>query len=1072
MTSRMSKHEIDVARRANQILKQAIDIDEHARHAFVRDACADDDALLREVESLLDAHGNATGFLESSVSLNRVLDGDESHLLQPGDTVGRHRVVGAIGSGGMGTVYRAEQDQPRRAVAVKIMRPGVRSPELLRRFRDESEILAQLQHPHVAQVYEAGTYQSGRFALPYFVMEYVENALPVTEYARVKQCSLRERLALFVKVCMAVHHGHQKGIVHRDIKPPNVLVNGDGEPKIIDFGIARLQGDSSTSLAASQTRDGQLVGTLRYMSPEQCAGTPGQLDTRTDVYSLGVVLFELLSGRGPYDVEDLPVHEAVEVICEHPPVRPSSISAGLRGDIETIMLKALEKEIELRYGSAEALARDIERWLNDEPIEARPPSALYQVRMFTRRNRTMVSAAAVVALLLVGAAIVSTGLAIEARRERLASLWEAYAANITAANAALWAGESQRLQSRLDRAPARFRNWEWDYLQRNAQVSQTSLQHSGRLNSMAIRPDGSLLVSGTRSGILTRWDTATSTMIRAETVHAMGIEGLAFHPSGEFFASGSSDGTVIFHDAFGDAPAEVIHEGQHRVYAVAFSPDGAWLAWSTLSGEIHLLDVATREVRRVWDEHLGQQIRAIAFSPDSLWLASGSHDASVRVHSVESGIIEHHFNTHRDYVFAVAFSPDGKTLISGSRDRTMCVFDLEAGSHVGTISDHAGPVRSIDFNTDGSLIVSASDGRDIRVRRASDWNAVNTLPGHASAVSSVAFDHTGTWVWSASWDHTVRQWRSTVDWPFTGLRGHAEGVNVVDVDARGERLISGSRDGAVILWNVMLAAPIRTLGRHAERVYGVAFSVDETRVVSVGWDGARIWSLESDDDPIIIDDLPGQAWCVEMCPEGDSFAVGCNDGTVQIRSLDTGALLRAYHDHESRVLAITFSPDGARMLTGAIDDNILVYERFRDDPPRVISGHENDVFAIAFPRDGRLFASGSRDLTIRLWDADTLEPLRVMDGHGQFVTSVAFSPDGSRLVAGSWYGSAQIWDVATGEELLILPANEEPVRDVTFSPDGTRVVGACWDGLIRVWDSVPIQQREEERAQRLTPDRN
>ena len=334
--------------------------------------------------------------------------------------IGQFHIKEVIATGGMGTVYRAMQERPRRIVALKVMKHGVTSRSAFRRFEYESQILARLGHPGIAQVYDAGTHDDGTGAVPFFAMEYIPNAKSITEYAKAKELSLRARLALFARVCDAAHHGHQKGIIHRDLKPGNILVDANGEAKIIDFGVARGT-DSDMAVTTLQTDLGQLIGTLRYMSPEQCAGDPQGIDIRSDVYSLGVVLNELLTGRLPYDVLDVSIPHLARLIQEGQPVRLSASDATLKGDLETIVAKALEKDRERRYQSAFELAQDVRRYLAGEAITARAPSLFYQVQTFARHNRALCGAIAAVFLALITGIGVSSGQAVRATRaERLA----------------------------------------------------------------------------------------------------------------------------------------------------------------------------------------------------------------------------------------------------------------------------------------------------------------------------------------------------------------------------------------------------------------------------------------------------------------------------------------------------------------------------------------------------------------------------------------------------------------------------------------------------------------------------
>ncbi len=334
-----------------------------------------------------------------------------------GRKIGAYSLRRLIGSGGMGAVYEAIQESPRRTVAVKLMRKGITSKSALRRFEFESQILARLRHPAIAQVYEAGTHDEDGEATPYFVMEYIPGALPLTTYAQRHDLSIRDRMKLFLQVCEAVQHGHLKGIVHRDLKPGNILISSHGKPKIIDFGVARST-DSDMALTTLQTDIGQILGTLQYMSPEQCAADPNDIDTRSDVYALGVVLHELLTGDVPYDVRTAALHEAVRIVQEERPTRLSSIDRRLKGDLETITGKALEKERRRRYQSASALAEDIGHWLDDEPINARAPGAIDLVSRFARRHTAAALAVTGVFIALVVAVTVMAISTAEAQRQR------------------------------------------------------------------------------------------------------------------------------------------------------------------------------------------------------------------------------------------------------------------------------------------------------------------------------------------------------------------------------------------------------------------------------------------------------------------------------------------------------------------------------------------------------------------------------------------------------------------------------------------------------------------------------
>ncbi|MEE9129096.1 MAG: serine/threonine-protein kinase [Phycisphaerales bacterium] len=390
------------------------------RAAVLGERCADDPSLRDEVEAMVAGHAeDASPLASAALGLDAAAltacVGPATNL--EGKRISHYHLKRAIGIGGMGAVYEAVQERPHRTVAVKVMNRGLRSRSSARRFEYESQILGRLRHPGIAQVFEAGTFKDNDESVPYFAMEYIPGARTISEYAKSTNLGTRERLELFIKVCHAVHHGHQKGVIHRDLKPANILVDGNGEPKIIDFGVARST-DSDMAVTTRQTDVGQLIGTLQYMSPEQCAADPHDLDTRSDIYALGVVLFELLTDQLPYDVTKSPVHEAVQVVREATPIRPSTIDRTLRGDLETITLKALEKDRERRYPSAVDLAQDLRRFLNHEPIQARPPSAMYHLHRFVRRNRPMAFAAAAIVVVLVGGIVTTSRQAVMANDAR------------------------------------------------------------------------------------------------------------------------------------------------------------------------------------------------------------------------------------------------------------------------------------------------------------------------------------------------------------------------------------------------------------------------------------------------------------------------------------------------------------------------------------------------------------------------------------------------------------------------------------------------------------------------------
>lgn len=391
----------DRHRKLMSLFDQAVALDAGERASFLDEACAGDAALRREVEALIANDADPISFVDAAPSqAARAVAGD-SGLLNA--TIGSYSIIRKLGEGGMGVVYLAQQERPNRQVALKVIRPGVESRELLRRFEQESQVLGWLQHPGIAQVFEAGTADANGTRQPFFAMEYIEGH-SLTEYANAHHLSARQRLELVAKLCDAVHHAHQKGLIHRDLKPSNILVDSTGQPKILDFGIARIVGGDVQG-TATETVTGKLVGTIAYMSPEQLGGRSRDLDIRSDVYSLGVICFELLTGQLPQDITDMTIPQAARTIVEKEPSRLSAINRSLRGDVETIVGKALQKEKERRYQSASDFAADIRRYLSDQAISARPTSTFYQFRKFARRNKSLVGVVVVALAALVAALV-------------------------------------------------------------------------------------------------------------------------------------------------------------------------------------------------------------------------------------------------------------------------------------------------------------------------------------------------------------------------------------------------------------------------------------------------------------------------------------------------------------------------------------------------------------------------------------------------------------------------------------------------------------------------------------------
>ncbi|MCA9262796.1 MAG: serine/threonine protein kinase [Planctomycetales bacterium] len=1048
------------------IFGAALEIEDAAdRYRYLDEACQGDASLRSKVDELLQAYNRIGDFLASPLQVTGNTTERWHAMEREGSIVGRYKLLEKIGEGGFGLVFMAAQQSPvKRQVAVKVLRPGVDSEQVIARFEAERQALALMDHPHIAKIFDAGITDSGR---PYFAMELVRGT-PVTAYCDDNCLSVRKRLAIFSDICDAVQHAHQKGIIHRDLKPANIMITSqDGKPvvKIIDFGIAKAIDRPLTDRTVF-TRFGQMVGTPLYMSPEQTELSALEVDTRTDIYSLGVVLYELLTGSTPLDkqrMQQAAENEVRRIIQEEEPPRPSlklstlgdkltnvshtrqtdakKLVSVIRGDLDWIVMKTLEKDRTRRYSTATGLAQDVWRYLKDEPVEAGPPSTIYRLRKFARRNRLATVAGTIVTVsLLVGLVGLTAGL-LKAERERKNAQHEAaknrrllYASDMGQAQTAWEDNNVEDVRSLLLRHVPRsrdsdLRRFEWYYLwnQCSRAINTPVVRLSQPGVSAAFSTDGNRLAAGGFNQRLEIFD-IPSLRMRARRVLA--------RPEDEW------------------------------VMSVAYSPDGRYLAVPSQGGDILLFDQATGQEHRL-KEH-GDAVNTLAFSPDGQLLGSGSDDQTLVVWDVTSLKPVATFSHHEDRVYAAAFLPDGSRIVSVDSSGVVTLSHVDSQREPLVVADNAIAALyggAIAVSPDGREVAFATNDNGLDqivvagLAASNDAEAAIRFIGqHADEIRAVTFvPHGDTYLLATgSRDNTVRLWEPSSGQMIDEFKGHAGFIQDLVVAPDGNTLASIGRDSRVRLWELH-ERRFRDIIDLDIRCVDIACVRDSGHVLALGVDGR-------------IRDVDLVSGVVSMRQESQS------DCYRLVASGDGRVLLRASHEHlelatqdSDHVRTLPFpdevmaGPSPNPMVLTSNGENFAVISVrgaiYVGDAERGVTlefaGHDVRGQCIAIHPTKNWLATADQHGTVFLWDMHTGKRLhRFVDGEFPFeIEGLAFSPDGRHLFVGSDDNLIRVWDLeADGATLRKIAGHTGPVKSFLFADDGQTLISAAGDGQIIAWD--------------------
>jgi eukaryotic-like serine/threonine-protein kinase len=1047
--------------------------------------------LLREVFA---SHASDTAVGERDPGSPR-----EPSTALPFQQLGRYQIRRELGQGSCGIVFLAYDPQLRRETALKVPRgEALLTPSLRERFLREARAAAVLNHPNIIAVHEAG--EVGPVC--YIAAEYCPGVTLSVWLKRHAELVLsRDAAAFLLTLAQAVQHAHERGVLHRDLKPSNIMLlealAGDQEliqdrplglltPKITDFSLAKfIQSDE-----AGQTHSGDIVGTPQYMAPEQAGGKGNAAGPAADVYALGAVLYELLTGRPPFKGETS--LDTLQQVLQVEPIAPRRLNAKVPRDLEIVCLKCLEKEPHRRYAGAAALADDLSRFLADRPIVARPSGRLELAGRWCRRNPALATACLLAVAGLFGITSVSVLYAVSMSRHARELDRGAFELRET-----LRISEKHRQKSELRLAEnylERGRSFGDEglgtaailFLSRALEVAPTNaedvreaarkligsfggklhvpstvLDPSGQIGAVAWSADGKMIAAGRLDGTIRLWAVHAADRHVDLVGHGARIRALDFSPDGRTLLSGSDDGTARLWNVVASRAVGAPLSHGAAVLSVNFSPDGQRALSGSVDGAAKLWEVSSGRPVREAIIHRGGIGRVRFDAKGDVFITSGGGRCA-RFWDARSGQQLGTPLQHEGVVYAVAMSPDSRLVLTGSEDHTARLWDRSTGKPIGRPLQHEYVVRVVNFSPDGRQFVTASADGIARIWDSATGEPIGKPLAHQLAISAAAFSPDGSTLLTGSDDRTARLWdlrtREQIGLPLQ----HAGEVWEVAFRPDG-RVLTWGLDDPIRLWDITATAPASTSLLHSHWVAAVAYSPDGKMLLtgtsnatnSTGelrlWDAATFKTI----GPARSQPMPIMA--VAFSPDGKRYLSGTGNlflgrGEAQLWDVNTGGPVGQPIRHEKVITAVTFSPDGMSFLTASRDRTARLWNTSTRDEIRTFQ-HEDGVTGAAFSADGKVLLTGCEDKTARLWDVATGrvvgEPLR----HQATVLGVALSPDGRTALTGCLDHTAQLWDTRSCKPLGSPLRHKSWVAALAFSPDGLTALTGSADNTIQLWDT-------------------